>query len=329
MKYNFYSMSLFEPHDILVENISPAYLGALLRLHREDKFNGIFHIKGSNTETVLFLFNGNVKLAYGLEGNSWYPFSAAEKDAFLQRAEGDVRILRFRPSTLRLIRIYLENEGNACLSVQDHPTEHLAEWLGNTFRQCGQGVACIKGTKWRGLILTYPDEHTTTDAVAWSKDASHYGQMALNLLRHLQEPQCSLSYFCIHTASEAWQEYLITTATQKLTSMLLMRFRDLAGQIMLLHLSEEMSKVCQRQDWEFIFQEGTFFHEHFFPSVKEAQRVHLNLVRTLISKMGLILGEALCWQMFQEMKQRLPDEEREALAFISPETQSYPSMEIA
>lgn len=323
-------MSIFDySHDVLVENISPAYVGALLRLHREDEFNGILHIKGSNTEIVLFLFKGNVKLAYGLEGNSWYPLSAAEKDALLQRAGGDLRVFRFRSSELRLIRIYLENEGNACLSVQDHPAEHLAEWLGDAFRQYGQGVACIKGTKWQGLILTYPDEHTTTDAVAWSKDASHYGQMALNLLRHLQDPRCALLYFPIRSGSDTWQEYLLTTAIQKLVSMLLQRFRTLAGQTMLLHLSEEMNAACQRHGWKFTFQEGMFFHEHFFASLKEAQQVHLNLVKTLISRMSLILGEALCWQMLREMKKRLPEGERETLAFLLPENQRYPSMEIA
>lgn len=322
-------MSLFEPHEILVENISPAYLGALLRLYREDEFNGILHIKGSNTETVLFLFKGNLKLSYSLEGNSWHPFATTEKEILPQRTGGDLRVFHFRSSGLRLIRIYIENEGNACLSVKDHPTEHLAEWLDNAFRQYGQGVACIKGIKWQGLILTYPDERTTADVMAWSKDASHYGQMALNLLRHLQHPQYSLAYFSVRPGSDTWQEYLLTTAIQKLVSMLLGRFRALAGQIMLLHLSEEMNAACRRYGWEFTFREGIFFHEHFFASLKEAQQVHLNLVKTLISRMSLILGEALCWQMFHEMKKRLPEGERETLAFISPETQHHLSVEIA
>ncbi|MFN3741319.1 MAG: hypothetical protein ACK4VW_01445 [Anaerolineales bacterium] len=237
----------------------------------------------------------------------------------MQRAGGDLRVFRFRSSELRLMRMYLENAGNACLSTQDHPTERLAEWLDDAFRQYGQGVAYIEGTKWQGLILTYPDKHTTTDAVAWSKDVSRCGLMALNLLYHLQDPRCSLVYFPIRSESATWQEYLLSIAIQKLVSMLLQRFRALAGQIMLLHLSDEMNAACQRHGWKFTFQEGIFFHEHFFASLKEAQQAYLNLVKTLISRMSLILGEALCWQILHEMKKRLPDEERETIAFILPE----------
>lgn len=322
-------MSLFDSQDVLVQDISPAYLNVLLQFHREDAFSGLFYLKQSEGEVLLFLAHGEVKLGYTLDEGHWKAMRSTERESLLQRIGGDLRVLRFHPSALRLVRLYVENGQTACASKQNSPINDLLSWLGEAFRQHGHGIACIRGQRWRGLILTYPDGDNPQEIVTWSESGNQNGPLALNLLKNLQEP-FDLAYFPLLLESETWKEYLLYTTMQKFLQLLFQRFRVLAGQTMTTHVSEQMNHLCSRYGWHFIFQEGIAFHEHFFASVREAQQVYQKILAELVNFMGIVIGESFVRQTLQEMYKRFSAEEKQVLIPVL-ETQSthYPSTELA
>ncbi len=322
-------MNFFDFQSILVQDISPAYLSVLLQLYREETFSGLFHLKQSKGEVLLFLAHGELKLSYMLEEGRWKALRTIEQESLLQRIGGDLRVFRFHPAMLRLLRLYVENGHTSCANVENYAPNELLSWLEGAFREHGHGIACIKAQKQAGLILTYPDGSNPQDIVTWNESGSQHGPLALNLLENQQGP-FDLAYFPLALASEAWKEYQLYVTLQKFLQLLFQRFRYLAGQAMTKHVSDQMNHLCSRQNWHFTFQEGLVFHAHFFSSIQEAQQVYQKILQAVENFMGLVIGESFVRQTFQEMQKRLPTEERQVIASVlEPQPTRYPSMEIA
>lgn len=322
-------MNLFDFQRILVQDISPAYLSVLLQLYREETFSGLFHLKQSKGEVLLFLAHGALKLSYMLEEGRWKALRTIEQESLLQRIGGDLRVFRFHPAMLRLLRLYVENSHTSCAGVENYPLNELLSWLKDAFREYGHGIACIKAQKQAGLILTYPDGSDPQDVVTWSESGSQRGPLALNLLENQQGP-FDLAYFPLASESEAWKEYLLYVAMQKFLQLLFQRFHLLAGQAMTTHVSDQMNHLCSHQGWHFTFREGLVFHEHFFASMQEAQQVYQKILQTVVNFMGLVIGESFVRQTLQEMQKRLPPEERQVIASaLEPQSTRHLSTEIA
>jgi hypothetical protein len=306
-------MDLLASRDIAVQGISPAYLSTLLRMHREEEFDGLFHLTHQEEETLFFLCNGEIKLAFTRTGAHWQPITGAAQDSLLQRIGGDLRIFPCPATALRLIRLYLENLQEIAVEETNCPSERLLPWIENAFQEHGQGLVCFRGHPRQGLILTYPDAKNTVDIAGWNAQSCHTGQMVFNMLRHAQTP-FHLTYHPIRTESDAWKEYLLTRAFQNFVQMLFLRFRTLAGQVMTGHVSEQLNILCQRQRWKLEFREGVLFHSHFFRSSQEAEQVYQKLFAALLKSMGIVIGEAFVRQSMQETQKRLAEKERSLLS---------------
>jgi hypothetical protein len=306
-------MDLLASRDIAVQGISPAYLSTLLHMHREEEFDGLFHLTHQEEETLFFLCNGEIKLAFTRTGAHWQPVTGAAQDSLLQRIGGDLRIFPCPSTALRLIRLYLENLQEIAVEETNCPSERLIPWIENAFQEHGQGLVWFRGHPRQGLILTYPDARNTVDMAGWNAQSCHTGQMVFNMLRHAQTP-FHLTYHPIRTESDAWKEYLLTRAFQNFVQMLFLRFRTLAGQAMAGHVSEQLNILCQRQRWKLEFREGVLFHAHFFRSSQEAEQVYQKLFAALLKSMGIVIGEAFVRQSMQETQKRLAEKERSLLS---------------
>jgi hypothetical protein len=306
-------MDLLISRDIAVQGISPAYLSTLLHMHREEEFDGLFHLTHQEEETLFFLCNGEIKLAFTRTGAHWQPVPGAAQDSLLQRIGGDLRIFPCPSTALRLIRLYLENIQEIAVEETNCPSERLIPWIENAFQEHGQGLVWFRGHPRQGLILTYPDARNTVDMAGWNAQSCHTGQMVFNMLRHAQTP-FHLTYHPIRTESDAWKEYLLTRAFQNFVQMLFLRFRTLAGQAMAGHVSEQLNILCQRQRWKLEFREGVLFHAHFFRSSQEAEQVYQKLFAALLKSMGIVIGEAFVRQSMQETQKRLAEKERSLLS---------------
>jgi hypothetical protein len=306
-------MYLLASRDIAVQGISPAYLSTLLHMHREEEFDGLFHLTHQEEETLFFLCNGEIKLAFTRTGAHWQPVTGAAQDSLLQRIGGDLRIFPCPSTALRLIRLYLENLQEIAVEETNCPSERLIPWIENAFQEHGQGLVWFRGHPRQGLILTYPDARNTVDMAGWNAQSCHTGQMVFNMLRHAQTP-FHLTYHPIRTESDAWKEYLLTRAFQNFVQMLFLRFRTLAGQAMAGHVSEQLNILCQRQRWKLEFREGVLFHAHFFRSSQEAEQVYQKLFAALLKSMGIVIGEAFVRQSMQETQKRLAEKERSLLS---------------
>ncbi len=306
-------MDLFGSRDITVQDISPAYLSTLLRIHREEEFDGLFHLKRQEEETLFFFCYGEIKLTYTYTNSRWRPLTGAEHDSLLQQIRGDLKIFQCPSAALRLIRLYVENINEIPARETDCSSEQLIPWIEDSFQKHGRGLVRFKGEGRQGLILTYPDARRTVDIAGWNELSCHTGQKVFNML---QRPRTSfyLTYHPLNFNSDAWKEYLLTCAFQNFVQMLLLRFRALAGQIMTGHVSEQLNVLCQRQRWKLQFREGVFFHEHFFISSQEAQRAYQKLSTALLNYMGAVIGDALVRQSMRETQKRLSSEEQPLLS---------------
>ncbi len=307
-------MDLLASRDITVQGINPSYFSTLLRMYREEEFDGLFHLTShQEKETLLFVSNGEIKLAFTGTSTHWQPVTGAAQDSLLQRISGDLRIFPCSSTALRLIRLYLENIHEIAVKETDCPSEKLIPWIENAFREHGLGLVRFRGHPRQGLILTYPDARSTVDIAGWNEQNCRTGQMVFNMLRQAQTP-FHLTYHPIRTESDAWKEYLLTRAFQNFVQILFLRFRTLAGQAMTGHVSEQLNILCQQQRWKLEFREGVLFHAHFFRSPQEAQQVYQKLFAAILKSMGTVIGEAFVRQSMQEAQKRLPEQERSLLS---------------
>ncbi len=305
-------MDLFDFLETIAQDISPGYLSTLLRIHRDEEFDGLFHIRQQEEEILFFLCYGEIKLIYTYANSRWQPVTSTEQDSLIQRIRGDLRIFQCPSVALRLIRLYIENINEIPARETDCSYEKIIPWIEDSFQKHGRGVVRFKGQGRQGLILTYPDARSTMDIAGWNELSCHTGQMVFNML---QNPRTSfyLAYHPLNFNSDAWREYLLTRAFQNFVQMLLLRFRTLAGQIMTGHVSEQLNVLCQRQRWKLQFREGVFFHEQFFKSPQEAQQAYQKLSAALLIYMGAVIGDALVRQSMRETQKRLSSEEQPLL----------------
>lgn len=322
-------MHIFSSHPILVEGISPAYLATLLKMHAEEGFSGLFHLTLKDSQAVFFLAHGKTVLSYLYQNGMWEAVIGGESDSLVQRLRGDLRVLRFSPLGLRLMRLYLEEWEGGQSQANDHPATELPIWLREAFQRWGDGILSLEGKQWSGLVLTYPNEASTSDVVAWNANSCQSGLMALNSLYKFGDPRYNLVYQPIKNKnSVAWQEYLLYRAVQNFVQMMLQQFQSFAGRAVLLHLGENLSRLLAREHLNFRFQDGLFFHEHFFPSLKEAERAYRSLLHLLHSTMSLIIGEGLYRQAAEKGLKRLPVAEQEVFRRLSEPPIPQPASEM-
>jgi hypothetical protein len=137
-----------------------------------------------------------------------------------------------------------------------------------------------------------------------------------------KEAKCTATFYSSASRTQAWHEYLLHSSFAWVTGHLLSHFDELTGRLLLDALIRETNFTAAARGWNISLAPGSVTDQMVFGSAQEAVQVYRQLIESILSYMGSILGPEALKPLMQESIMRLQPSYRrvfqESLDFFEP-----------
>lgn len=294
-------------------NVSPGLLERLIQTQREELFTGLMrlnHLKGGNL--LCSFLQGRQQSLYRcgdgavdvLPRQTWPDIFAYESEL--------VGFLPLSIESMRFTRVVHEapvHSAEVATFTADRLTEAISKWAVAP----EPGIVHIEGDQINRYYLIAGDSTPVIEELSvWG------GEMRFSL-NNVSFPASlpKLDYDVVRYASahdhHVWQEHELRLAMNPFMHMLLNRFRELAGRVLMERLCEQLSSWTHEEGRNIALSSNGIVNREYFDSLESAIAFYVDLMRRFQTEASPVLGPRMTEGISQEILMKLDSYRRELL----------------
>jgi hypothetical protein len=296
------------------QSVSAGTLSALVQLQRQDLLTGLIDIMYPGAEQAFLFFNLGVPFSlYFFDDGEARKILPTQWSDIFARPNGAAAVLSLSGDALRICLMALEADHKETEELLLRPAG-LAAHIEQVKAQETVSLLRVRDDAFNGLILVAGSKVAVQDALVFSASGVMSGSKALAHLVSTEDRLLRVTLYEFLPAFDFIQEYALRVAFVALTQPVLVRFEQLAGDMLTDLLGREVNNYAYHQGWKIQFFGNQVLHRQFFSEAAEAAVVYRGLYRVVQHYFQRVVGRALAASMVTEGIGQLPGSYRAALA---------------
>jgi hypothetical protein len=267
-------------------------LEVILQRCQQDQMTGAVQVSSASRGELQFLFSRGELVSIHVQarfdddtpnGDSW-------KRMLKESESASVRIILLPSLALRLARLLAESgppaERRVIKASDLNPV--LESWrspLGLSALHLGWADA-------EAIMLLPPVGETIRDAIFLSPNGRiDVGQTAVEMAFSRTEGDCVASLFYNQTDSQAWLDSHLHHAFVLLSELMIGRYEQFAGRILVKALSRDVAVTAERENWEISIQGAMVQDAIFQRTAAEVANIYREVLNIVSHHLGVVLGD--------------------------------------
>jgi hypothetical protein len=286
--------------------VSSGTLSALIQIQRQDLLTGLVDIAYPGDAQALLFFNLGTPFAmYFQEEGNWRKVPSTQWSDIFAQPRGEANVIPLGGDGLRTYIMALESVSGQIEEILVR-SGGFAAHLEQVKARDSASLLRVREEAFHGLVVV-PGQHVDIqDVLTFSPAGIQTEMKALTRLIGDQDRLIHVTQVEFPQFPQFMQEYALRIVFLALTEPALKRFEQLAGDVLVDSLGQEVNNYAFHQGWKIQIFGDRVMHRQFFQETGEATVVYRSLFRVIRHYIHRVVGASLAASIVTEGVGRLP-----------------------
>lgn len=299
-------------HTIFPDEIKmpPQSVQDLLNSYRERQKTGVIRLGYASGEQLHLLFKRGELLNSYLFAADRYEALTVERAEEHARSAGDAyaKSVTISPFGLLMGKILMQAPTETA-PQKFYDYARLGEYLGTLGDRSKAALAYLEWSSAAGAIFFAPRAEPRFNFVSQDMVLDERG--SYKALCEWKEQECAVTVFAPNLSVEAWQEFYLRSAFEKVCEGSLARFETLTGRALVDSLVRLLNVFTNRQNIDISITARKLTDNEFFSSPAKTLYAYRLLLSELVNHFSGVIGARLCSSTIRLIVKSLPRHEYE------------------